>query len=182
MGRKTWESIPPKYRPLKGRINVVVSRRPDELDMPSVDGSQEPVLGVGGVEEGLRRLQSIYPASEAQVEQRRRDGDLGQSGEEGFGLGRVFVIGGAEVYGLALRMPSCERILWTKLRGEWECDTFFPWEVGRVDRAVDADGNGQKWVRRSVGELEEWVGEEGVGGLKKEGEVEFEVSMLERDE
>jgi dihydrofolate reductase len=29
MGRKTWESIPAKFRPLPGRINVVVTRNPD---------------------------------------------------------------------------------------------------------------------------------------------------------
>jgi dihydrofolate reductase len=29
MGRKTWESLPPKFRPLPGRLNVVVTRQPD---------------------------------------------------------------------------------------------------------------------------------------------------------
>ncbi|HWQ99274.1 MAG TPA: dihydrofolate reductase [Candidatus Methylomirabilis sp.] len=29
MGRKTWESIPEKFRPLPGRKNVVVTRQPD---------------------------------------------------------------------------------------------------------------------------------------------------------
>lgn len=29
MGRKNWESIPEKYRPLSGRENVVLSRNPD---------------------------------------------------------------------------------------------------------------------------------------------------------
>ncbi|MDD2925869.1 dihydrofolate reductase [Rhodoferax sp.] len=28
MGRKTWESLPPKFRPLPGRLNVVVTRQP----------------------------------------------------------------------------------------------------------------------------------------------------------
>jgi len=28
MGRKTWESLPPKFRPLPGRLNIVVSRDP----------------------------------------------------------------------------------------------------------------------------------------------------------
>jgi dihydrofolate reductase len=27
MGRKTWESLPPKFRPLPGRTNIVVTRQ-----------------------------------------------------------------------------------------------------------------------------------------------------------
>jgi dihydrofolate reductase len=29
MGRKTWDSLPPKFRPLPGRLNLVVTRQPD---------------------------------------------------------------------------------------------------------------------------------------------------------
>jgi len=34
MGRKTWDSIPAKFRPLAGRLNVVISRQPD-LPLPA---------------------------------------------------------------------------------------------------------------------------------------------------
>ena len=29
MGRKTWDSLPPKFKPLPGRSNVVITRQPD---------------------------------------------------------------------------------------------------------------------------------------------------------
>lgn len=29
MGRKTWESLPPRFRPLPGRVNIVVTRQAD---------------------------------------------------------------------------------------------------------------------------------------------------------
>ena len=29
MGRKTWDSLPPKFRPLPGRLNIVVTRQRD---------------------------------------------------------------------------------------------------------------------------------------------------------
>ncbi|HEY6880571.1 MAG TPA: dihydrofolate reductase [Polyangiales bacterium] len=44
MGRKTFESIAPKFRPLRGRLNVVLSRAPgftvdDALAAPSLPGA-----------------------------------------------------------------------------------------------------------------------------------------------
>jgi len=32
MGRKTWDSLPPKFRPLPGRTNIVITRQPDWKD------------------------------------------------------------------------------------------------------------------------------------------------------
>jgi dihydrofolate reductase len=29
MGRKTWDSLPPKFRPLPGRLNIVITRQSD---------------------------------------------------------------------------------------------------------------------------------------------------------
>lgn len=49
MGRKTWESIPEKHRPLKKRLNVVLSRNED-LELP--DG----VLLANSFEQALKQL------------------------------------------------------------------------------------------------------------------------------
>ena len=37
MGRKTWDSLPPRFRPLPGRLNVVISRQADW----QADGAQK---------------------------------------------------------------------------------------------------------------------------------------------
>lgn len=96
LGRKTWESLPPRFRPLPERRNVVVSRQ-SAFIAPGAEVA-------AGLEEALARA---------------RAGAGGAAGE-------VFVIGGAEIYAAALRHPDCGRILLTRVAGRHDCDVFFP--------------------------------------------------------
>lgn len=94
MGRKTWESIPEKRRPLAERINVVVTRD---------DGYQLP--------DGVVRASSLDRALEALQE---------------FQVEKCFVIGGGEIYRLALQHPRLSLVHITQVRSVFDCDTFFP--------------------------------------------------------
>lgn len=53
MGRKTWESIPERHRPLKGRVNVVVTHQADYPLPPGVErvGSLDEALAVHAADE-----------------------------------------------------------------------------------------------------------------------------------
>merc|ERR1719502_1691857 len=100
MGRKTWESIPEKFRPLAGRINVVLSRKAAEPDF--VSPYPENVLTAASVANALEKLGARSDVSE------------------------IFAIGGEAVYKEALELPSCTRIFLTRIAKDIECDAFFP--------------------------------------------------------
>ena len=45
MGRKTWDSLPPRFRPLPGRVNIVITRQPDwQADGAQTAASLESAL------------------------------------------------------------------------------------------------------------------------------------------
>ena len=61
MGRKTWESLPPKFRPLPGRANLVITRQSDWkeagaetaaslADALAVSAASEEVWIIGGAQ------------------------------------------------------------------------------------------------------------------------------------
>lgn len=157
MGRKTFDSIPPKFRPLKDRINIVITRSPSRLESSTGQSGGGDVIAASSIADGLNKLQ--YQTQT---------------------LGRVFVIGGAEIYKQAIGLKECERVLWTRLGREWECDTWFA--DGILQDGGDEEVRGKNgWRRRTREDLEDWTGEEGAGGMRREGEVEFEISMWERE-
>jgi dihydrofolate reductase len=89
MGRKTWDSLPPKFRPLPGRTNVVVTRQADW------EGT------------GALRADSLQQA-------------MAQCGE----AAHVWVIGGAQLYALALPLASTAVV--TEIETDVAGDAFAP--------------------------------------------------------
>mmetsp|Transcript_83287 Transcript_83287/g.231842 ORF Transcript_83287/g.231842 Transcript_83287/m.231842 type:complete len:500 (-) Transcript_83287:292-1791(-) len=100
MGRKTWESIPEKFRPLPGRVNVVLTKACE--DASYVSPFPADVLVASSVASAMSRLSA------------RED------------MEEVFVIGGAGAYKEAVEMPSCARVFLTRVGKDIDCDAFFP--------------------------------------------------------
>ncbi len=103
MGRKTWESLPEKFRPLPGRVNLVLSKEGKfELDSRFRGNDKKGgVLCSQSLDDALSRLSS------SDIE-------------------NVFVIGGAQIYALAIAHPLCLKLYVTHIKGEYGCDAFFP--------------------------------------------------------
>jgi dihydrofolate reductase/thymidylate synthase len=94
MGRKTWDSLPPRFRPLPGRLNGVLSRR---LHPGVFHGSHH-----------------VWPSLQAALDELAADPTVKQ----------VFVAGGGEIFAEALRRPDCARVFLTDIEAEYPCDTF----------------------------------------------------------
>ncbi|RVD85628.1 uncharacterized protein DFL_003945 [Arthrobotrys flagrans] len=167
MGRKTWDSLPPKYKPLSGRINVVVSRA------ASSTTSTFGELWVGDIEEGVRVLKQKFPVPSD-------EGSRETDEEQELALRRIFIIGGSQIYKLAMEIPKTSEayptcILQTTMlkpdyASEEGVDVFFPpidenqWTKGDLDRLVEVTGEKP----------------ERVGGVKEEEGVTFEFRVWER--
>ncbi len=99
MGRKTWESIPDKNRPLKGRINIIVSTT---LESHSSKDSDQSYFVV----KSLNDAQMILKDNQHH---------------------EVFVVGGGQLYKEALDSPLCKRVYMTQILKEVDnVDVWMP--------------------------------------------------------
>ncbi len=96
MGRKTWNSLPERFRPLPDRLNCILSRSLS-----------------AGVFQGSHR---IYSQLNEAVTALTQDPTLQN----------IYIIGGGEIYSQALQHPSCAGIFITDIEAEFPCDTFLP--------------------------------------------------------
>ncbi|KAK0465048.1 dihydrofolate reductase-like domain-containing protein [Desarmillaria tabescens] len=139
MGRNTYESIPPKFRPLSDRINIVISRN-EKYDLCAIFLNVQSIFwgstdnATAFLESGLRhsfeRLLSLKDS-----------------------IHRAFVIGGASLYSECLRLspssivPFVDRILLTRVISPSfdECDVFMP------DFLAETNGEGVPvWKRATL--------------------------------
>ncbi|MCZ4410267.1 dihydrofolate reductase [Cryomorphaceae bacterium 1068] len=92
-GRKNFESIPHKYRPLPNRINIVLTR--------SEDYDASGALVYNSIEDALNFCKSEGHKS-------------------------VFVIGGGQIYKLALEKNLVDVMYLTRVHESFEADSFYP--------------------------------------------------------
>jgi len=107
MGRKTWESIPKSKRPLKDRLNVVLTTNPEEFrkKLEEAGTPQESVMVASDFEKALVEL----------------------SADDG--VNEIFVIGGSSLYEMSMKgqfKDYCKMIIATRINKKFECDTFIP--------------------------------------------------------
>ncbi|ODM20640.1 hypothetical protein SI65_03693 [Aspergillus cristatus] len=188
MGRKTYESIPEKLRPLGKRVNVVVTRDVEgnagrvrkelegkrERDAKRAAEAQAQGKTGGAGTEGT--TDAIVSES---LEAAMRDLESAYEAGEDSKLGNIYIIGGGEIYASALRsgaeLNRKIRIVMTNVKRKgnegYDCDTFFP---------VDDFSAESGWRTASSQEVSEWVGENVDGEWRDEGEVVIQMVGYER--
>ena len=98
MGRRTWESLSPKYRPLPNRDNIVITHNTQYRAVgATVVGSLEDALD-------LARQEAIP--------------------DDGLDRSEIWVIGGAELFREA--MPIANKVYVTDIDAEVDADTYAP--------------------------------------------------------
>ncbi|QBM91010.1 dihydrofolate reductase [Metschnikowia aff. pulcherrima] len=120
MGRKTWESIPAKFRPLPNRLNVVLSRSYQNQ-------SENGVFYFNSMDSALQLIQKP---------------DFSHDNHK---IDKIFVIGGAQIYNSFIADSRVNNLLITEVNyhgSEAETpifDTFLDWDLAEWEKKSASD-------------------------------------------
>jgi len=122
MWRKTWYSIPEKYRPLPDRLNCVLSR--DTLNVSfkkNIENKDEKKRHIQCVS---TKNQEIYFSDfyEA-IKKISQDENIWE----------IFIIWWAQIYNLALQNPNLWKIYLTRVKWDFDCDVFVDFKPEEFD-------------------------------------------------
>lgn len=125
MGRKTWLSIPPKFRPLPGRLNVVLSRSNPEWEFTQTEEEEKDeknVVHANSIEFALKKLDTEYDDIE-----------------------RIYIIGGGEVYNSSYNY--CSHLLVTEINTEkaLQMDTFL--DTNKINELFEKSDDLKDWQK-----------------------------------
>ncbi|QZY53370.1 dihydrofolate reductase [Leucobacter tenebrionis] len=149
MGRRTWESLPERFRPLPGRENLVVTR--------DSGYAAEGATVVASLEEAVARTAGVVRGEyEAHLQRLAEDSGASCQDPGAWPARAAWIIGGGRLYRAA--MPIADELVVTRIELDVpDADTFAPgigpeWEL--VDPGaprVSKTGLGyrfERWVRR----------------------------------
>jgi dihydrofolate reductase len=178
MGRNTWESIPPRFRPLQNRANIVISHN-KHLDLYVHLRSLRSECLDTGIEHDVRSLGGKRTETPLFL-RNSLDSALDLLSESP--THRAFIIGGVSLYTDTLALPPSssdfvDRVLLTRISSPafTDCDVHLP------DFLSDKNSEGHAiWTRARHEELKEWTGLEVPQGVQTENGVEYEFQMWTR--
>ena len=67
MGRKTWDSLPTRFRPLPGRTNIVITRKDDWEPEPAADSVMRAASLDAALQEAAHHGESVWVIGGAQI-------------------------------------------------------------------------------------------------------------------
>ena len=147
MGRGTWDAMPPKFRPLPGRENIVVTHNPDFVadgarSFTSIDAALDYAREWLENKEALESREALENReSESQDVSQDSPQDSPQDGPA------IWVIGGAAILREMLANYHADAAYVTQIEAKVAADTFAP----NIHELVDAG----KWRVAREGEFEE---------------------------
>ncbi|OGK15278.1 hypothetical protein A2774_02485 [Candidatus Roizmanbacteria bacterium RIFCSPHIGHO2_01_FULL_39_12c] len=127
MGRKTFESLPKKHKPLPNRINIIVTRNKKYSNHASINRLIDTIVA-GSIEDAITIAKKYEKKS--RFAQASRDKE-------------IFIIGGSQIYEQAIKYA--DKLYLTIVKGKFEGDAYFPDYSEFKKEAVKKESSNEKY-------------------------------------